>query len=330
MVAREFSHQSHLRVWYTDVTSQRASVVSLGQMPMENLESIVAAFQSMQAEWGPDVTPAQMRSDWDAFMASFDDDIGARVTVTSANGVPSEQVEATGASPDRNVLYFHGGGYAVGSPRSHRGLAKRISAQSAARILVPDYRLAPEHLFPAAVDDGLSAYRWLISEGIAADRIALAGDSAGGGLALAVLLALRDGGEALPACAVLLSPWADMKCSGESYQARASMDPIVSAEMCLGMAEMYVGEADHRHPHASPVYGNFEGLPPILVQVGEREIVVDDALAIERRAKEAGVPVQVDIWKHMIHQWQLYASVVEDGRRAIEEIGDFIRRHIEV
>ena len=240
--------------------------------------------------------------------------------------MPADQIEPTGFATSRVVLFFHGGGYSLGSARSHRALGKRIAFAARARVVLPDYRLAPEHVFPAAVEDALASYRWLLATGVEPERIAVGGDSAGAGLALALLVSLRDAGAPLPACAVLLSPFADLECRGESYSTLAVLDPIVSREMGLGMGKVYIGDRKPSDPLASPVHAALAGLPPLLIQVGSREVVLDDARAIERHAREAGVLAKLDLWQGMIHVWHLFASVLEDGQRAIEDLGSFIRQ----
>ena len=299
-------------------------------MPFSDLESIVAGFRSVQAGWGERTTPAEMRADFEAWCARFPDDRQASITRLSCGGVPADQIEATGLATSRVVLYFHGGGYSVGSARSHRSLGKRIAYAARARVVLPDYRLAPEHVFPAAVEDAVASYRWLLGTAAEPEQIALAGDSAGAGLALALLVSLRDAGVPLPACAVLLSPFADLECRGESYTTLAALDPIVSREMGLGMGRAYIGARDPSDPLASPVHATLAGLPPLLIQVGSREVVLDDARAIEQHAREAGVLVRLDRWPGMVHVWQLFASALEEGRRAIEDLGSFIRQWTKV
>lgn len=294
-------------------------------MPFTDLDSILAGFRSMQAGWGAHTTPAVMRADFDAWCERFPDDREACITRVSAGGVPADQIEAAGASA-RAVLYLHGGGYGVGSARSHRALGQRIAFDAGARVVIPEYRLAPENVFPAAVEDAVASYRWLLATGTAPERIAVAGDSAGAGLALALLVSLRDAGTPLPACAVLISPFADLECRGESYATLAELDPIVSREMGLGMGRAYIGDADPSDPLASPVHAALGGLPPLLIQAGSREVVLDDARTIERNARKAGVDVRLDVWPGMVHVWHLFASVLEEGRRAIEEIGSFVRQ----
>jgi acetyl esterase/lipase len=295
-------------------------------MPSTDLESIIAGFRSMQAGWGERTTPAAMRADFEAWCAKFPDEREASITRVSYGGVPADRIEARQLEASRVVLYLHGGGYSLGSARSHRSLGKRIALEAGARVVLPDYRLAPEHVFPAAVDDAVASYRGLLASGVERECIAVAGDSAGAGLALALLVSLRDGGEPLPACAALLSPFADLECRGESYTSLAGLDPIVSREMGLGMGRAYVGEREPSDPLASPVNAALDGLPPLLIQVGSREVVLDDARAIERHAAAVGVAVRLDVWPGMVHVWQLFASLLEEGRRAIEEVGSFIRQ----
>jgi len=291
----------------------------------DELEPIVAAFRAMAAGWADGATPARMRDDFEAWCARFPDDRPASVSRVSAGGVPADRIEVPGAAGARVVLYLHGGGYSLGSARSHRSLGKRIAYAARARVVLPDYRLAPEHVFPAALDDAVAAYRALLEAGAPCERIAVAGESAGAGLALALLVSLRDAGTPLPACGVLLSPFADLACSGASYARLAEADPIVSREMGVSMGRAYVGDGDPGHPLASPVRAALHGLPPLLVQVGSREVVLDDARAIARRAREAGVRVELEEWPGMVHAWHLFASALEDGRRAIEALCAFIR-----
>jgi acetyl esterase/lipase len=295
-------------------------------MPFADLDSIIAGFRSMQSGWGAEATPGQMRADFETWCEQFPDAREASITRVSAGGVPADQIEAAGLATSRVVLFLHGGGYSLGSARSHRNLGKRIAYAARARVVLPDYRLAPEHVFPAAVEDAVAAYRGLLATGVESKRIAVAGDSAGAGLALALLVSLRDAGAPLPACAALLSPFADLECRAESYTTLAPLDPIVSREMGLAMGRAYVAERAPSDPLASPVHAALAGLPPLLIQVGSREVVLDDARAIERQAREAGVPARLDVWPGMVHVWHLFASALADGQRAIEDLGSFIRR----
>jgi acetyl esterase/lipase len=226
------------------------------------------------------------------------------------------------------VLYLHGGGYVIGSIKTHRDLMGRISRAAQARVLGLDYRLAPEHPFPAAVDDSLSAYRWLLDNGTKPARIAVAGDSAGGGLTVATLVAIRDAKLPLPAAGVCLSPWVDMEGIGETMKTRAQADPVVQRDGLLGMASAYLQGKDPRSPLAAPLYADLKGLPPLLIQVGDAETLLDDSNRLADRARAAGVNVKLEVWPEMIHVWQLFASFLPEGQQAVEGIGSFIRSRI--
>jgi acetyl esterase/lipase len=253
---------------------------------------------------------------------------GITTETVEANGVPCEWTDASGADPERVLLDLHGGGYVVGSLNTHRGQVAGYSIASGARALSVGYRLAPEHPHPAAVEDAAAAYRWLLGQGIEAGRIAVAGDSAGGGLTAAVLVALRDAGDPLPACGVMISPWVDMEGSGESVISKAGSDPMVGKEELLQMAETYLGGLDPRTPLASPLYAELAGLPPLLIHVGTAEILLDDARRFASRASEAGVDVSLKEWEDMIHVFQAYAMLLPEGKQAVDEIGAFIREHL--
>jgi len=192
-------------------------------------------------------------------------------------------------------------------------------------MLGVDYRLGPEHPFPAAVHDALTGYGWLLTQGIAPERIVIAGDSAGGGLALAVLVALRDAGDPLPAGGVLLSPWTDMEATGNSIETKAAVDPMIQREYLLDMAKMYLGGADPRDPLASPLLAELHGLPPLLIQVGTAETLMDDSDRVAEKVEAAGGQVTLEHWDDMVHAWPLFAPVLPEGREAIEKIGAFIK-----
>lgn len=250
---------------------------------------------------------------------------GVTCTPVEAGGVSAEWSVADGADQDKVILYVHGGGYVMGSAGSHRDMTGRLSQASGARVLSLNYRLAPEHPFPAPVDDAVAAYRWLLAQGISASKIAIAGDSAGGGLALAALLAIRDAGEPVPAAGIGISPWVDMEGTGESMTTRAAVDPVVQKEGLLGMAKLYLGGADPKNPLAAPLHGNLAGLPPLLIQVGDSETLLDDATRITERARKAGVGVTLKVWDEMPHVWHLFAPILPEGQQAIEEIGAFFK-----
>jgi epsilon-lactone hydrolase len=254
---------------------------------------------------------------------------GTSVEPWTNGAVSGEWVTAAGVNPTRDsvVLHFHGGGYTAGSAEAYRGLTARLSAASNRPAVSVDYRLAPEHPFPAALDDCVGAYRWLVREvGIIPRRIVLAGDSAGGNFMLAGMVKLRDEGEALPAAAVGLSAQFDMTLSGESVTARAPRDPMISPESIRACAAAYIGRADPRDPLVSPLFADLTGLPPLLLQVGSEEMLRDDNLRIAASARTAGLDVTFEEWPDMIHVWHLFSDRLEDGRRALQRIGSFVER----
>ena len=271
-------------------------------------------------------TLEERRALMDSFESSPPD--GTTVTAVTAGGVPGEWVIAPEADADRVILYLHGGGYSMGSPRSHRNLVAKLSSEARARVLSLDYRLAPEHPFPAAVDDAVAAYRFLLGEGIAANRIAIAGDSAGGGLTLATLLALRDEGDPLPAAAAPISAWTDLEGTGESTTTRAAVDVMIDPENLKETADLYANGVDIREPRLSPLYGDYSGLPPLLLQVGDAEVLLDDSVRVAERAKAAGVDVTLEVWDEMPHVWHAFTGLLPEADQAIAVIGEFVRSRI--
>jgi len=259
-------------------------------------------------------------------MSAFPSAGETKCTPVNAGGVPAEWVAAAGAADDRVILYLHGGGYVMGSIATHREMVARLSKASGARALVIDYRLAPEHPFPTAVDDATAAYRWLLSQNIKPSRIVVAGDSAGGGLALATLLALRDAKAPLPAAGVCLSPWVDMEGTGASMTTRAKADPVVQKQGLLGMAQLYLGGKDPKSPLAAPLHADLRGLPPLFIQVGDSETLLDDSTRVAEKAKTAGVKVDLEIWPEMPHVWQLFAPFLPEGQQAIDKIGKYVQQ----
>lgn len=288
-------------------------------MASEALKTIVEQMKNRPAAGSLE----EMRAGFESMAAPAPDDV--MVTPTDADGVPGEWVAAPNAGTGV-VLYLHGGGYALGSPRTHREMASRISRASAARLLVIDYRLAPEHPFPAAVDDAVTAYRWLLAQGIAPENMAIAGDSAGGGLTLATLVRLRDEGDPLPACAVTLSAWTDLEGTGDSMTSRAQADPMIQKEGLAQMAMPYAG-GSLRHPHAAPLYAALHDLPPLLMQVGDAEVLLDDTTRVVERVRAADGQVEITIYPEMFHVFQIYAAMLPEGQQAIDEIGAFVKAH---
>ncbi len=244
-------------------------------------------------------------------------------------GISAEWISAPEAKDEKVILYLHGGGYILGSINSHREFVSRISRISKARVLIIDYRLAPEHRFPAAVEDAYMAYQWLIEDQeIAPNNLIIAGDSAGGGLTLATLINLRDKGIPLPTAAVCLSPWTDLGLTGESYKTKARIDPMVTIDGLMFDTQLYLGDTDYTNPLASPLYGDLKGLPPLLILVGTAEVLLDDSVKIAKKAKKAGVDVILDIWDDMPHVFPLFAAFAPEGEQGIEKIGEFMRKFL--
>jgi monoterpene epsilon-lactone hydrolase len=247
------------------------------------------------------------------------------VEKTKIEDIPAEWVIAPNAVEDRVFLYLHGGAYIMGSCNTHRYLASKLSQSTAARVLVPEYRLAPENPFPAAIEDAVKVYRWFISSGITPDKIIIGGDSAGGGLTLATLLSLKGEDEALPALAVLLSPWTDLEGTGESMKTRAEVDPWLSPDATRAIPTLYTRDLDLSHPLVSPIYADLSGLPSMLVHVGNDEILLSDSARLVDCAREAGVEVTFKVWDDMWHVFQTFA--IPEGQQAIDEIGEFVQKH---
>ncbi len=249
-------------------------------------------------------------------------------TPVEAPGVRAEWSDAPGASAAHVLLFFHGGGYYRGSIAAMRELCSRLARMGGVRGLSATYRLAPEHPFPAAVDDALAAYRWLLAQGISADNIIVSGASAGGGLALSLLLAAREQGLPLPAGAVVLSPWVDLTQSGETFATNAARDPVISKAYLDRFAGLYLGTADPMQPLASPVFGELAGLPPVLIQVGGAETMLDESRRFAAKARLAGVDVQLDEWPEMVHVWQACGPRVPEAQEAVAQAGAWMRERL--
>ncbi|MEJ8572595.1 alpha/beta hydrolase [Microbaculum marinum] len=242
--------------------------------------------------------------------------------------MPASWIRVPGAASERVVLFCHGGGYQIGSIKSHLNLMSRLSAATGGRVLGFEYRLAPEHRFPAAAEDAFAAYRWLLDSGIDPRRIAVAGDSAGAALALGVALQAREAGVGIPACLVLISPWVDLAMRGDSYVSRAPVDVFSKPEQLAAMARTYLGrDGNALDPLASPVEARLDGLPPILIHAGDFDITLDDSKLLARRAREQGVTVELRIWEEMYHHFQVFPELPEAGQ-SVEQIGDFVRSHL--
>lgn len=262
----------------------------------------------------------EQRAVFEASAAPVDSDVVTEEVDVA--GLPAEWVDIKDQTPGRWILYLHGGAYVMGSTATHRALAGRIARTSNARVLVPNYRLAPENPFPAALEDAVMCWNWLVSEGYSPAQMAIAGDSAGGGLALATLLALKGTGDPLPACAVALSPWTDLEGTGPTAEPGAVDDPMLSTDGLRSSGKDYAA-VDLKNPLAAPLLGNLEGLPPLLIQVGTREILLSDSTRFADKARKAGVDTTLEVGEGLVHVWQMFPGVPE-AETAIDRIGAFI------
>jgi len=248
-----------------------------------------------------------------------------RLEPIDANGVAAEWSTSPAADASRAILFLHGGGYISGSIESHRPLATAIGRAAGARTLALGYRRAPEHPFPAAVEDVISGYRFLLEQGLAPGRIAIAGDSAGGGLTIALMVAARDRGLPLPSCGWCISPWVDLENTGQTMSTKAAVDPLIQKPYLMELAKSYLGAASPRTPLASPIFADLRGLPPVLIQVGSAETLLDDSVRLAGALGCADVVVTLEVWPDMIHAFPLFHEQVAAARRAIERAGAFIK-----
>lgn len=249
---------------------------------------------------------------------------GMKYEDTQVGGVPAIVATPKKGPAERHILYLHGGGYVIGSPRSHIAVAARLAVRARASTSVIDYRLAPEHPYPAAIDDCVAAYRAIIADRDAAS-VVIAGDSAGGGAALATMVALRDAGDPLPAAAYLLSPWTDLTASGESATTLVDVDPMITMSGLHEFAALYAGDQPLDSPGVSPLFADLSGLPPMLVQVGSDEVLLSDSMRLVAVARAAGVVVDVDVAPDMWHVFQAFAGLMPEATDALVEAAAFIR-----
>jgi epsilon-lactone hydrolase len=283
-----------------------------------------------QRRIGPRTTVASVRRKVEFLgRLAFRPPHGARFERVQIGGAAAERSAPPLARADRHVLFFHGGGYVLGSAALYRDFSWRVAAASRATVLCLDYRLAPEHPFPAAVDDAVAAYRALLAAGAEARHVAFAGDSAGGGLALAAMLRLRDEGVPLPAAAAAISPWTDLALTGASLDFDPAVDPLTSREAAIRAAELYLAGSDPRLPYASPLYGETSGFPPTLILAASTEILRDDAVRMAENLRGAGREVQLDLAPGLFHGWHLFARVLPEARLSIARVGAFLQEKLE-
>ena len=293
-------------------------------MSREQLTKLVGLLRERQASRPTPMLVGPMRAGMELLGSNFappKDCVAERVFVPTTS---AEWVHAPGASAARVVLYLHGGGYVQGSPHTHRNLAYQLSKQADARVLVLDYRMAPEHPFPAAIDDAVSAWRWLLEAGCDPDHMTIAGDSAGGGLTVSTQVQLRNLGLPLPATSVCISPWVDLQGSGESIVTKADVDPMIDKSILDWFAHHYLAGANARAPLASPMYADLRGLPPMLIQVGSAEALLDDANRLAAAMAAAGSEATLRVWEDMVHVWHLFQPMLSEADEALAEAGSWI------
>ena len=295
-------------------------------MPSEQFDTIIQMLNAREAD--PDIPIEKMRAffEKEAQMVPVAEDVVCETV--EMGGIPAEWISTPESSEDRILFYLHGGGYCIGSLDTHRDMVSRIARAGRARALSVEYRLAPENPHPAALEDSLAAYRALLASGADPTRIIIGGDSAGGGLTMATLISLRDAGDPLAAAAVCLSPWTDLDETGDSAITKADVDPMIKPDGEKKMARNYAGGADLREPLLSPLYAELHGLPPMLIQVGTREVLLDDSTRFADRAREAGVDVTLEPWEEMFHVWQFFAFMLPEGKQAVDRLGEFIQQQV--
>ncbi len=260
--------------------------------------------------------------------AQFEMPKGISIKKFNIDHIQTEWMIPPGAAADEMIYYLHGGAYMMGSIDTHRSLAAKLSLETGSKVLLIDYALAPENPYPAALNDSLKVYTWLTQNGYKSVSIIIAGDSAGGGLALSTVIAARDKGMVVPAGLVLLSPWTDLAGTGESMTTKAKKDPVLTAETLPKTAQWYAGDIPLDDPRVSPLYADLSGLPPMFIQVGTSEILLDDSTRLAERAKAAGVEVELDVWQGQMHVWQMLWARLPSARKAIEKISTFTRKRL--
>lgn len=267
------------------------------------------------------------RQQWEAAVEAANQALEVIITPVDLDGVPGEWVRDADTAGTGIILHLHGGGFTSGSCKTHRELASRLVQAARLPVLLVDYRLAPEHPCPAAVEDAVTAYRWLLQNGFSAPQIVLGGDSAGGGLVMAALVRLRNEGLPLPAAAFLMSAWVDLALTGSSMQTQAHLDPLTSYADLYKAAQLYLGQTAPKEPLASPLYAGLHGLPPLLIQAGEHEVLLSDSLRLAEKAQAAGVEVQLEVWDEMWHVWHGWPALPE-AQEAIAHIAKFIHQRL--
>jgi acetyl esterase/lipase len=287
--------------------------------PIEQVRSFLADLVG-----GPDTPFMERRAQAAQFEAAFVMPPGVRAEAATLGGVKVEWIVPDGAANRPVLFHLHGGGYVLGTPGGSRAFTTEFARLTRARVVSVDYRLAPEHPYPAAVDDAVSAYSALLGQGVPPRAIAVGGESAGGGLTIAMLLAARDQGLPMPSCAFAISPWTNLTCEGETFETKNGADPLLTRRSLKEMGDAYIASGNPRAPYASPLFADLKGLPPLLIHVGSEEVLLDDSRILHKRAKSAGVDAELKIADEMIHVWHMFHTILPEGAAAIREIADFV------
>lgn len=295
--------------------------------PDQELAALVEHVRSVFDNFDASTTIEEMRAGWESLFHGIVPVVGATSQKVETPTFRGEWITAPEADHNRAIVYLHGGGYVIGSVNSYRDMCERLSRSAKARVLAVDYRLAPEHPFPAAVEDAVNAYRWVLDQGIEPGRVAIAGDSAGGALTLAVMFMAKQHGDPMPACGVPISPWVDLEHTGNSMITMEAVEPMCHKAVLAACAQLYLPSGDLRNPLAASIYGDFTGLPPLFITVGGHETLLDDAHCVVEKARAAGVSVDFKVYDRQIHVFQIFANRMKEAEHAIQDIGSFILSH---
>ncbi|MFV0257680.1 MAG: alpha/beta hydrolase [Acidimicrobiales bacterium] len=296
-------------------------------MASPEAEATFELFRQLQQQMvGADPTLEEQRAGGEQFGAMTAPPPDVAFDPVDVDGIPGQWINPAGAADDRVILYLHGGGYRICSVNSHRAMIGHLATAAGCRSLAIDYRLAPEHPHPAQVEDAVTAYRWLLAAGFAPGRIALSGDSAGGGLCVLTLLALRADGIPMPAAAALMSPWVDLEAVGDTFESRGDVDLLIDAASSKAAAEDFLQGRDPRDPTAAPLHAELAGLPPVLIQVGDHEVLLADSVRLAERLQAAGVPTELTVFPEMQHVFQVCAGNMPEADGAVQDMGAYIRR----
>jgi monoterpene epsilon-lactone hydrolase len=293
---------------------------------LEDWKAAVGVFAPLLMGEPFDTPLPELRAGYDRELARNLPPEGVTVAQVDMDGVSAALVTPDVVKDERTMLYIHGGGYVSGGPAAYHGIAGHYARMLGARVYVPDYRLAPEHPFPAALDDAVIAYKWLVNGVVDARKIVLAGDSAGGSMVVSLMVRARNAGVPLPVAGVAISPWANLEMTGASYMTREGIDPLCTREFLVRMARVALGGTRPNDPDVSPVFADVRGLPPILVQIGESEVMLSDAIRLATHLAENCVRTSLEVWPGMFHVWPMFAGILPDGMQALESGSFFLDR----